>query len=125
MKSSLHPPLPKSADEAYNLLLQNPGYRYRSMLRYNESLHLHLHLIFFLRLNFAGEEEFFAGRVTTETDMALIFISRSMIEVFADSKHVFIDGTFQTVPKYFYQPVTIHLASYGNVRTQVDFQIEY
>ena len=95
------------------------------MLRYNESLHLHLHLIFLLRLNFAGEEEFFAGRVTTETDMVLIFISRSMIEVFADSKHVFIDGTFQTVPKYFYQLVTIHLASYGNVRTQVDFQIEY
>jgi hypothetical protein len=57
--------------------------------------------------------------------MALIFISRPMMEAFADSKHVFIDGTFQTVPKYFYQLVTIHFASYGNVRTSVDFKIEY
>ena len=47
-----------------------------------------------------------------------MFISRSLLGPLVESKHIFIDVTFQTVPKIFHQLVTIHFSAYGNVSRQ-------
>ena len=63
----------------------------------------------------AGDEEFFAEVINVSEGSALVFISRNLLQVAADSKELFIDGTFRTIPSLFYQLVTIHVTAYSKV----------
>jgi hypothetical protein len=79
--------------------------------------------LLFTRLNFSGNEEFFAGAVYVQTDMALVFLSRPLMDSFANARQFFLDGTFQTVPIGVYQLLTIHVAAYANVSTLADHKL--
>jgi hypothetical protein len=57
--------------------------------------------LLFNSLNFSATEEFYTGAVYVHTDMALVFCSRPLMDSFANARHIFLDGTFQTVPTGF------------------------
>jgi len=69
----------------------------------------------FLRFNLDGTSEFFTGTVSTESGSALIFVSKPLLPAFSETKHVFVDGTFRTVPTMFHQLLTVHFTAYNEV----------
>jgi len=52
--------------------------------------------------------------VDSENGSALIF-SFPLLKAYVETKTVFIDGTFRTVPSLFYQLVTLHVKSFNKV----------
>lgn len=69
----------------------------------------------YFRSNKAGDDDFFADAIICDDGKALIFVSRQLLEQCLDSKYLFIDGTFRSVPKLFYELVTIHLSAFSHV----------
>ena len=55
--------------------------------------------------------------------MALVFLSRPLMDSFANARPIFLDGTFQTVPTGFYQLLTIHVAACASVSTLADHKL--
>ena len=68
-----------------------------------------------LRFNLDGTSEFFTGAVSTECGSALIFVSKPLLPTFTETKHVFVDNTFLTVPTMFHQLLTAHFTAYNEV----------
>jgi len=67
------------------------------------------------RLNKAADADFFSAAIYSDDGNALVFISKHLLQPLAESRDLFIDGTFKTVPTMFYQLVTIHMAAYSHV----------
>ena len=67
------------------------------------------------RLNKEGSDEFFSEAIDCQDGQALIFISNKLLRECIDTKEMFIDGTFRTVPTMFMQLVTIHLTGFSHV----------
>ena len=65
-----------------------------------------------------GERNFFAASINNEDGSALIFISYPLLHAFSESNTVFLDGTFRTVPKLFYQLVTLQFLAFNKVNTR-------
>ena len=72
-------------------------------------------LLCYFRSNRAGDDDFFAEYIDCVDGKAFVFVSRQLLEECLQSKELFIDGTFRTVPKLFYQLVTIHMSAFSNV----------
>lgn len=66
-----------------------------------------LHIIGDYRLMEKGEN-FFLGDISEENDWMLIFYKNQSIELLAESKHWFADGTFKTAPCFFWRLYTVH-----------------
>ena len=75
-----------------------------------------LFIIFnFRRQTIDNTAEFFKGRVSTNTETAFVFISLALLSQLRQTKEIHCDGTFQTVPRLFYQLFVVHTVAHGKV----------
>ena len=63
--------------------------------------------------------EFFSGMVTTHdgNQTALVFVSRKTLPALSTATEILSDGTFDCVPRLFYQLATINVIAYDYVNT--------
>ena len=108
IRRSRQPPVPLSVEEANDLIMDFPGYRYRlriiCLIIFKEySIKLFLKDLRYREMLFS------IMALSYEDDSAFIFISPGILPALRNCREIHIDATFRIVPGLFYQLMTLHV----------------
>lgn len=116
----VQPPIPQSVDDAHAQLLESDFFRYYFCV-FVDMTKTNWLLPNICRNSLDGVNRFYHGRVTSTTGSALVFVSVPLVSYLRHAKEVHADGTFKTVPRFFYQLFTLHMVAYKKVMLRLKY----